>query len=336
MPPSNPFRPAEQVAPKVKVLIFGASGVGKTYFALTAPGKVAIIDTEGGTAFYARRAGKAGLSQFDVLPTKTYRDVQSAVEYIVANPTAYGTLVIDPVTVIYETLQDAAQVKRADKRHDPDADLEMLDWQQIKRRYKSLMTALVNLPIHVIVTAREKDETERKGSETVKIGVKPDAEKGTAYFFDTVIRLAQVGTDSREAQILKDRTGTHPLGARLPAPSFKSVFGAAIRSGKEDTAERAVQDDEGAAQADARAVFGMVEDATLDQLSGPTRHVPTTDECQKAAVAKGVTPAAWSELLTRTFPDRRPGQAMSAAQMVALMDAVDAWVPTPAPEVGLA
>ena len=35
-----------------------------------------------------------GLSQFDVLPTKTYRDVQAAVQYLAANPDAYATLVV--------------------------------------------------------------------------------------------------------------------------------------------------------------------------------------------------------------------------------------------------
>ena len=43
---NNPFRPAEQVAPKVKALVYGPSGVGKTFLALTAPGRIAVIDTE--------------------------------------------------------------------------------------------------------------------------------------------------------------------------------------------------------------------------------------------------------------------------------------------------
>ena len=248
--PSNPFKAAEQVAPKIKMLLFGVSGVGKTYFALTAPGKVAAIDTEGGMAFYARRAGKGQLSEFDVLQTKTYRDVQSAVQFIATNPSAYSTLVIDPVTVIYETLQDAAQIKRAARRQDPDADLEMLDWQRIKRSYKALMTELVNLPVHVIVVAREKDETERKGSESIKVGVKPDAEKGTAYFFDTVVRLVP-SEGGREAIVLKDRTGTHALNARLENPTFQTLFGSAIKAGRKDHGVRSVQDDNEAAAIDA-------------------------------------------------------------------------------------
>lgn len=245
----NPFKPAEAVAPKVKALIYGPSGIGKTYLALTAPGRVAVIDTEGGTAFYA---GRTGLSDFDVLPTKTFHDVTEAVAYLKAHPDVYKTLVIDPVTVLYETLQDAAQVKRADKRHDPDADLEMLDWQRIKRAYKSLMTELVNLPLHVIVTAREKDETERRGGEQVKVGVRPDTEKSTPYYFDAIVRLA-LREGKRVGLVEKDRTGTLP--ADVQAPTFEKLFGKAIKAGDGATAERQVASDAEAAEADARTTF---------------------------------------------------------------------------------
>lgn len=243
--PANPFRPAEQVLPKVKCLIYGPSGVGKTYLALTAPGKVAVIDTEGGTAFYA---GRDGLSAFDVLPTKTFNDVTRAVGYLRDHPGEYETLVIDPVTVLYETLQDAAQMRRARARNDADADLEMLDWNAIKRAYKQLMTDLINLPMHVIVTAREKDETVKQGREFVKIGVKPDAEKSTPYYFDTIVRLT-VDRDKRAAVLEKDRTGT--IAAQVPSPSFAKLFSKAISANSGGTADRHIGNDAEAAERDA-------------------------------------------------------------------------------------
>lgn len=255
---ANPFRAAEAVAPRVKCLIYGPSGVGKTYLSLTAPGKVAVIDTEGGTAFYANRAG---LSEFDVLPTKTFNDVTRAVAYLRDHPGEYETFVIDPVTVLYETLQDAAQFKRASRRNDPDADLEMLDWQRIKRAYKTLMTDLVNLPMHVIVTARERDETEQRGREFVKIGVRPDAEKGTAYYFDVIVRLT-AKDGKRAAVVEKDRTGLLP--ADVAGPTFAKLFTKAIKAGAGATAERTVADDSAAAEADASSTFADGLPATAD------------------------------------------------------------------------
>lgn len=256
--PNNPFKPAEQVEPKAKLLVFGVPGAGKSYLALSAPGRVAVIDTEGGTAFYA---GRPGLSEFDVLHTKTYRDVKHAIEYLAAHPGDYETLVIDPVTVIYDTLQEAAAIARARRRGVEDADLEMLDWSKIKRHYKAMMTALVNLPMHVVVTAREKDEYEKRGSEMVKIGVKPDAEKGTAYNFDTVIRL--VPTDKgRIAVVQKDRTGPWDLGDRIENPTFMDIFGEVIAKpakgrGRKKAAvkTKTVADDQEAAEIDAEEVI---------------------------------------------------------------------------------
>lgn len=296
MPQPNPFRPAERVIPRIKTLIFGAPGVGKTYLSLTAPGRIAVIDTEGGTAFYARN--RAGLSEFDVLPTKTYRDVQAAVQYLAANPTAYPTLVIDPVTVIYETLQDAALIKRADinrrkgRGADPDdTDLEMLDWGRIKRAYKALMTELVNLPIHVIVTAREKAEQERHGTELVTVGWKADAEKGTSYFFDTVIRLVPT-TAGREAVILKDRTGTHALNSHVAEPTFDSLFSAAISEGKGATAQRSIPSDDEAAVTDAATT-----------LTAPWTGARVRSEASRARITKGQVEAAYNGVADGRTPD---------------------------------
>lgn len=275
---SNPFQPAEQVAPKVKALVYGASGVGKTFLALTAPGPIAVIDTEGGTAFYASRVGKGGLSAFDVLPTKTFAQVEQAVAYLRDNPGHYQTLVVDPVTVLYETLQDAAQHRRAEVRRDTEADLEMLDWQRIKRAYKRLMTDLVNLPVHVIVTAREGELSEerpngRGRTERVRIGFKPDAEKSTAYYFDTVIRLVP-SPKGREGIAEKDRTGVHALNARTLNPTFDRMFGKAL--GVAGTAERALQSDDEAIRIDAATTMATEELHDREETVTPLGQITRT------------------------------------------------------------
>ena len=265
---TNPFKRTEAVQPKVKLLLFGAAGVGKTYFSLGAPGKVAVIDTEGGTAFYS---GRAGLSEFDVLSTKTYRDVRDAIQYVASGNHGYSTLVIDPVTVIWETLQDAAQIRRAamnakrgrGSTNPDEADLEMLDWAQIKRAWKGTLTALINLPVHVICVAREKEDVEKRGEQLVKVGYKADAEKSTGYFFDAILRMTSDGA-TRKAVVIKDRTGSHALGGEIVSPTFESVFSKVL--GSTATAVRVTPDEETAAATDALLDGGDLAGRVVDAL----------------------------------------------------------------------
>lgn len=275
---ANPFRPAENVTPHVKLLVYGAPGVGKTYLALSAPGPIAVVDTEGGTVHYA---GRSGLARFEVLQTKTYRDVRAAVAYLRAQPEAYRTLVIDPVTVLYDVLQEAAQLKRAARKGDELADLEMLDWGQIKRFYRALLSDVINLPLHVVVTAREKERGEKRGAEFVRTGLTFDAEKGTGYSFDTVLHLIAEG-GRRSAVVEKDRAAGMALGAVHPEPTFGGLFARYLKG--KGTAERTLEDEATAAAATALVLPG----GRTAEIAGPALGA----ELAAAIGAAGQDPAA--------------------------------------------
>lgn len=261
----SPFTPAGEKEAYLKALLFGPPGSGKTWAALEMHtlGPVAVFDTEGGTAFYGKKF------PFSVQTSKSYSDLVAAVDWIEKNPGAVKVFVIDPITVIYETLQDAAHKARVVKAHkkaerertladfDPDnVDLEMLDWGRIKRNYSALMNRLVNLPAHVVVTARQKDITEKRGQEMVKVGIGPDAEKRTTYLFDVVLRL-EASLDKRAFVVDKDRTGTLPLGSRHPGATLAGLY-APLISGKpaKDATPRHVADDDEAASRDSGGAMG--------------------------------------------------------------------------------
>lgn len=281
MPTPNPFRPAEQARPLVRCLVYGPAGIGKTYFALSVPGKLAYIDTEGSTLHYA---GRPGVSPFDRILTKSYREAMSAIAYLAANPGDYTAVVVDPISVLYETLQDTAQHRRANTAGDPDADLQMLDWGRIKRSNKSLLTALANLPMHVIAIARQKDEMEKRGSEMVRVGVKFDAEKQTDYWFDSVLRFGRAkdgepGPDGvvRAAIVEKDRAAGHPVGGVLLNPTFTSVFGGYLGT----TGARqaiAIPDAAETAAADAQAEEGASERPTPAQIAALVEALETAGQ----------------------------------------------------------
>ena len=218
------FQPAQKARKKAKVLVYGDAGTGKTRFALSWPG-VAMIDTEGGADLYG------GRYDFQVLRTKSLTDIVKAIEVIKKdNGKSVQTVAIDPITVVWQVLQEAGQQAaeaRAARYNRPveDVVLTQRDWGLIKRKLYSAMIDLVNLPINVVLTAHLKDETEtrtdsRGQEKQVKIGEKPDAEKKTAYWCDTVIRLA-VEKGEHVGYVEKDRSGLFKVGQRIPNISYQ-------------------------------------------------------------------------------------------------------------------
>ena len=202
----------------LKILAFGENGTGKTIFALTFP-KARVTDMEGGTLHYqGRKVIAAQFDDFEVLQTgsaiKLLRAVEQTVEEFAAhvkdpqkNPRPCLSFVIDPMTIFWQRLQEA-YIEQMDKGDDFAANLTFRDWGPIKRPLKNLMTDLVNLPMHIVMTAHEGNEYEQKGKELTVVGVKAKTEGDTPYTADTVLRfLPPKGGQGNLVECLKDRTG---------------------------------------------------------------------------------------------------------------------------------
>lgn len=251
----NPFSKPEAIKPTVMALVSGPEKVGKTYLALCGtPRPLAVIDTEGSAQYYV---GREGFEPFDLIHTKSYREVVAALDWIAANPGAYTSLVLDSISVLYSVLQDAAVAARTarvvkDGGDPADVDIEQREWGRIKRLNKALMARLMNLGINVIVTAREKDLIERRNGEQVKTGVKPDADKGIGYDAALLVRLTHPN-GHRVATVLGDWSGVHGPGAEIESPTWDNLF-APLLARKGGTAAPRVQADEAAAHEDATSV----------------------------------------------------------------------------------
>lgn len=176
----NPFAEATPVAKKLKILLYGTSGSGKTVAALSFP-RVAIVDAEGGTDLYA---GRPGVAPFSVLRAKTVSDLETAIAFIRDdNGQTFDTLVVDPMTVFYDVLKEATA------RTAKGGTLGYREWAAINNRMKAIYNSLTMLPVHVVVIGRESTEYETVNGELRKTGVKPDADKALPYVFDFVVRM---------------------------------------------------------------------------------------------------------------------------------------------------
>lgn len=214
----NPFVPADKVEKYVKMLVYGASGSGKTTLALGlskhVTGKTALIDMERGADFYADSF------PFDVLRTKDYKQVMAALDYLESGNSEYSLVVVDPISVLWAVIIEAAQIARGNMERA----LTFADWGIVKRKMNAVYTRLVNLPMHVVVIARAKDEYEGEGDNRRRAGTTPDAEKNLSYLFDVVISLEK-NRKGRKAIVEKDRSNSLPDVIDSPTPdAFVSIF----------------------------------------------------------------------------------------------------------------
>lgn len=221
---SSPFQKAKSVRKRLKLFLWGDSGVGKTTLALQFP-KPVVIDLEGGCDLY----GEA--FTFDVLKATTADEVMEAADWLRTHKHDYRTLVIDPITVYW----DALQKKWSDiflKRNKGSKgfkfefyDLQPKDWLTLKSEFKELIRKLIALDMNVILTARQKTQY-KEGSFMVASGETFDGEKGLPYLFDTIVRLYMDEKGRHMGTYLKDRSNklpNKPFEAKYEL--FESLFG---------------------------------------------------------------------------------------------------------------
>jgi hypothetical protein len=229
----NPFAPAAKIAPRVKALFYGGPGVGKSHLAVEAAIKLsaaegkraAAISLEGGLEYLP---GKG--FDFDILATKDYAETVAAIDFLLspAGERIYGAVVVDPVTVLYQIVQEAQQdvverreLKKQEKfRKDPaEVTLGYREWGKVKQLMDKLATRLVNAPQHILVTAREATEYKQNGSNLEAVGVKAETHKSWPFLFDFVGRVGIIN-GRRSLTVDKDRfSQIGEVGQVIPSPT---------------------------------------------------------------------------------------------------------------------
>lgn len=225
---NSPFQKAKTIAKRLKLLVYGDSGVGKTTLALAFPSPV-VIDTEGGTELYGDHF------DFDVIRTNSAEQIMTSVDWLLTNQHSYRTLIVDTISVYWDALQRkwsdsllnvaqqrggrAGGYKKAGQHEF--YDMQMKDWKAVKNENKELVRKLIALPLNVVVIAREKPHYE-DGVNMKRAGETYDGEKNLAYEFDTVVRLYRNG--GFKGIVLKDRTNRLPANFDCSFAVFDEKF----------------------------------------------------------------------------------------------------------------
>lgn len=189
------FTKAVKHEAKLRLAIAGPSGGGKTYTALaigTALGKVAVVDTEHGSA-----SKYADLFDFDVVNFDAPFHPDRFVEAIAAAAGAgYDVVVLDSLSHAWngsggllEIVDEIAKRMRTSNT--------FAAWKDATPIQNRLVDAIVSAPIHVIATMRSKQEyileqVERNGrtvTQPKKVGMAPVQRDSFEYEFDVYLDM---------------------------------------------------------------------------------------------------------------------------------------------------
>jgi hypothetical protein len=184
----------EAVTKRLKLFMFGPAGVGKTTAAIQFP-KSYIIDCEKGAENYDQLITDSGSAVFQ---TTDIHEVIAEVKALLTEKHDYRTLVIDPITTVYNDLLEKCETKVGTDfgRHYGAANKEM----------KRLANLIMALDMNVVITAHAKTEY---GDNLKKLGYTFDGWRQLDYWFDLVVELGKKGK-KRYAKVVKTRVASFP------------------------------------------------------------------------------------------------------------------------------
>lgn len=200
---------------RLKLFLFGPAGSRKTTSALQFP-KAVLIDMERGSEEYAKSINKSGSI---VLQTSNPDEVYSEVKALLTEKHGYRTLIIDPITIYYQGLQDKwSRIFETHAKTEKERQLQdfgMRYWGRVKSEYKSFLRMLFQLDMNVIMTSHQKDIY---GPNMQKVGIGPDSMKGDDYVFDYIFRLR---VDGDKAMAITEKQRSEPLEPPKFPPEFE-------------------------------------------------------------------------------------------------------------------
>jgi nucleoside-triphosphatase THEP1 len=182
---------------RLKLMIFGEAGVGKTTACLQMQ-KPYIIDCERGTDNYSAQIKAVGGVVFNTVDSDELLD---EVRTLRTSKHDYLTLCIDSISTVYSDLLEKCEAKvGADfGRH----------YGLANKSMRTLMNLILSLDMNVVITAHSKPIY---GTNLAVLGKTFDGWKNMDYMFDLVLELKRATPTERHATVIKTRIEGFPDG----------------------------------------------------------------------------------------------------------------------------
>lgn len=257
------------VEKRLKVFFYGASGVGKTTAAIQFPSPY-LIDTERGAEndqYVTLLEEKGGA----VFQTSDFDELIKEIKALLTADHEYKTLIIDPLTILYNNLleKSAAELKAKSSDKNSDGTEFGRHYGEANKKMKHLMNLLLRLDMNVIITSHAKNEYT---SDMKVIGQTFDCYKKLDYLFDLVFEI-QKRAKERVGIVRKTRIRSFPDGDVFPF-SYEEI---SRRYGK-DILEKKASKEELASKEEIKELTGI-----LDAFKVPQSVIEKTLEKATAA-----------------------------------------------------
>lgn len=184
-----------KIQKRLKLFLYGPPNSGKT-FASIQFSRPYLIDCERG-AENDEYVDLLNTSNGAYFPTTDFDDMVGEVADLLNTKHPYQTLIIDPLTVVYNELCNKAADKLAKASNDPNSDGTEFGRHKAKadRKLKQLLNLLLRLDMNVIITSHAKTKWEKVGSQFKEAGTTFDCYGKLDYVFDLVIELQKRGKE---------------------------------------------------------------------------------------------------------------------------------------------
>lgn len=220
---------------KLKILIYGPSGTGKTILvgsAAAVPVLCPVLgtDIEGGmTSLASYDYGEDTIDLTDVNSfTEGAESYMRVHKYLTSKENTYATAIMDSATELQQMVLDECLIEA--RKKEPDLHI----WNRVTSKMRKAVRQIRDLPIHVLVTALErqvKDET--KGIMVRQPALQGKISEEMPGFFDIVgkmeIKKNKAGEvvrilhfESDGSFVAKDRTGA--LGKKMENPTMEKIW----------------------------------------------------------------------------------------------------------------
>jgi len=288
------FTPATKDQAKARIALTGPAGSGKTYTALTIAttlgGRVAVIDTERGSA-----SKYADGFTFDKLDLQTFEPLTLVRALAAAGAAGYDVVVVDSLSHFWSgTGGMLEQVDQAAKRSYGGNSFG--GWKEVRPQERQMVDALVSYPGHVIVTMRSKteyviEEDQRGRKVPRKVGLKPDQREGIEYEFDIV------GDLDHENTLVVTKSRATPLAGRVipkPGPELAEEIAAWLGDGTP------------APDANTYRARALTPDVTRDELTALAGEVRSRGLLGAAVVDEHGEATTLEDLIRRRWKEAAP------------------------------